>query len=110
MEVPKQCRIVDEELIEKYRKRSCDICGVRPCDPCHIGSRGAGNPDADWNLYSGCRVHHAEQGQLGFFKFCEKYPFFRQVLAAKGWQFDGNKKLRRTEHAPLFREKAFGKL
>jgi hypothetical protein len=91
----KSIRKKDENLLEFYRKRRCDICNRVPCDPAHIKTRGSGGPDEHWNLMSLCRVHHTEQGQLGFFKMCQKYPFFHQFLAGKGWVFDGNKKLRR---------------
>jgi hypothetical protein len=97
MEIHKPKRHVDQDILEKYRRRPCDVCGLRgPSDPAHIGTRGAHYPDVDWNLYSGCRLHHTEQGQIGFYKMVQKYPFFGQLLAQKGWVFDGNKKLRRT--------------
>lgn len=110
MEVPKSRRIVDEDIKEKYRRRYCDVCGARPCDPAHVKSVGSGGNDEDYNLLSLCRQHHSEQHSLGFWKMCAKYPFFRQVLAQKGWEFSSDKKLRRAEHTPRFREKAFGKL
>ncbi len=85
----------DQNLLDFYRNRRCDICGMKPVDPAHIKTRGSGGPDEHWNLMSLCRVHHTEQGQLGFYKMAKKYPFFAQMIAGKGWVFDGNKKLRR---------------
>lgn len=88
-------RKVDQNILDIYRNISCCICAMRPVDPCHIKTRGSGGPDEHWNLVALCRKHHTEQGQLGFLTMFEKYPFFRQVIAAKGWVIDGNKKLRR---------------
>lgn len=88
-------RISDEDILEFYRHRRCDICGVKPCDPCHIKTRGAGGSDEHFNLMSLCRTHHTEQHMLGFYKMTKKYPFFGQFLAGKGWVFNGDKKLRR---------------
>lgn len=94
--VPKMKRTTNESLLEFYRKRRCDICNSSPPnDPAHIKTRGSGGPDEHWNLMTLCRVHHTEQGQIGFWKMTQKYPFFHQYLAGKGWIFDGNKKLRR---------------
>lgn len=88
-------RIKNEDILEFYRGRRCDVCGKKPCDPAHIKTVGSGAPDEHYNLLSLCRVHHTEQHSVGFFKMVQKYPFFGQVLAEKGWVFDGNKKLRR---------------
>lgn len=93
--IEKMKRLQDEKMLEKFRKRRCVICGIFPCDPCHIKSVGSGGPDEHWNLMSLCRVHHTEQHSIGFYKMSEKYPFFKQTLGEKGWTFDGNKKLRR---------------
>jgi hypothetical protein len=89
-------RIKDGTVLQKYRKGRCEICGLMPSDPCHLKTVGSGGPDADYNVVSLCRNHHIEQHALGLFKMCEKYPFFRQVIANKGWVFDGQKKLRRA--------------
>lgn len=93
LEKPK--RIVNESLLDKFRKQRCHICNMKPCDPCHIKTVGSGGPDVEWNLLSLCRPHHTEQHALGFYRMCDKYPFLRQILAHKGWIFDGSKKLRR---------------
>lgn len=107
----KKKRHVDQDILEKYRKGRCVICSSVPCDPCHIGTRGAGYPDADFNLFSACRQHHTEQGQIGHWKMAQKYPFYGQMLAQKGWIFDGFKKLRREEYNfSGFSEKRFGVL
>lgn len=95
-EFEKPRRKVNHELIEFYRNRRCDICAAKPpSDPAHIKTRGSGGPDDHWNLMSLCRIHHTEQGKIGFWKMCQKYPFFHQFLAGKGWVFNGEKRLRR---------------
>lgn len=93
--LPKIKRIVDESLLERFRRGRCSICGLTPCDPAHIKTVKSGGNDEWGNLLSLCRQHHSEHGQIGFFRMCEKYPFFRQVLAEKGWIFNGYKQLRR---------------
>lgn len=67
---------------------------MTPSDPCHIKTRGSGGDDIDSNLLPFCRAHHAEQGTIGFFKMCEKYPFLRQILAQKGFEFNSYKQIR----------------
>lgn len=93
--IPKPIRKSDENVLNVYRKARCCLCGCRPCDPAHIKTRGSGGPDEHWNLIALCREHHTEQGQIGFWRMCEKYPFVRQILAGKGWLFGGDKKLKR---------------
>lgn len=95
MTFEKPKRIVDEELLAHFRKRPCDICHKFPSDPAHLQTRGSGGNDVENNLVSLCREHHTQQGQVGFFKMFELYPFFRQVVYSKGWTIDSNKKLRR---------------
>jgi Putative HNHc nuclease len=93
--IEKKKRVQDESVKSFYRGKNCVICGAHGSDPCHIKSVGSGGDDTHDNIVNLCRAHHIEQHSIGFFKMCEKYPFFRQILAQKGWQFDGNKKLRR---------------
>lgn len=94
--IEKPKRIENRELLDKYKKYKCAICGKGPCDPCHIKTVGSGGHDEDWNLLAMCREHHTMQHSIGFWKLCSLYPFLRQTLAQKGWIFDGNKKLRRA--------------
>lgn len=111
MTLDKPKRHVDQELLDKYRKRSCDICGMFPSDPSHLRSRGAGGDDVDDNLSSLCRVHHTELGLLGHFKMSRKYPFYGQILAQKNWIFNGEKKLRRANgYDFVFKQNPAGKL
>lgn len=91
----KNKRKKDQLLLEKFRRRRCDICGKYPSDPAHIKTVGSGGNDEDWNLLALCREHHTIQHSIGFFKMCEKYPFLRMILAEKGWIFGAEKKLRR---------------
>lgn len=68
-------------------KMPCVLCGIIPSDRAHIKTRGAGagwEPDEYLHL---CRWHHVEQGQIGWKKFCDKYPPMVTLLAIKGWTF-----------------------
>lgn len=111
MTLEKPKRHVDQQLLDKYRRRSCDVCGNFPSDPAHIKSRGAHGDDVDDNLLSLCREHHTEQHQIGHFKMSRKYPFYGQILAQKNWVFSGDKKLRRADgHYATFKKNFAGKL
>lgn len=87
-------RIVDQEVLQKYRGAKCVICGDKS-DPCHIRSRGAGGDDADWNILAMCRRHHTEHGAIGWAKFCIRYPLVYDELMKKGWIFNNNKLVRK---------------
>lgn len=85
----KSKRIIDEELLARVRRRSCEACGRvstkdNPNQACHIKTRGSGGDDIESNLYTGCMICHDLQGK-SWFKIFEKYPFFRQVIYNKGW-------------------------
>ena len=94
--IPKASRLKDEKALRDVRMLPCCICGRCPVDAAHIVSRGAGGPDARWNLLPLCRIHHQEQHKIGFFRMCVKYVPLRLKLAALGWEFEGIK-LRRRE-------------
>lgn len=68
---------------------SCVACGKHGvCDRAHIRTRGAtGNKWEDHNLILLCRVHHIEQGAIGWKKFADKYPKIFKELEMKGWHF-----------------------
>ncbi len=91
LEKPK--RIVNEEILDVYRQGQCMICDRYGVDPCHIRTRGAGGPDADFNLLKMCREHHTEQGQIGFMKMVSRYPVMILILKAKGWTMSEDGKL-----------------
>jgi predicted restriction endonuclease len=91
----KQKRLVDEDALKECRAKACQICRTKPVDAAHILTKGAGNPDVWWNLLPLCRVHHAEQHTIGWFKMCEKYPMLKMEIYQRGFVFDGYKKLRR---------------
>lgn len=95
--IEKNTRISNPDLLEKFRRRKCQLCGKSPVDACHIKTKGSGGDDVEWNLLSMCRNCHNLQHLWGFYKLCEQFPFLRQILAQKGWVFDGNKKLRRED-------------
>ncbi len=57
-------RIVDEELLEKFRsKTTCEWCKklfLSGLDPHHVHSKGAGRLDIQWNLIALCRRCHSD--------------------------------------------------
>lgn len=95
-EVPKSKRKIDREFLDTFHQMRCLVCSRQGCDPCHVQTRGAGGPDEDWNVLPLCRQHHSEQGQVGFQRFCEKYPKVRLELEARGWAFDSLGRIRRV--------------
>jgi hypothetical protein len=81
----KRCRIVDDNVLEMFRWRPCDACGLRaPSDPAHIKTVGSGGDDVPSNLMSLCREHHRMQ-EDGWGRFLDMFPQMEQVLNRKGW-------------------------
>lgn len=89
----KKLRVKNLFLLRKIKKNPCIACGRKPCDPAHILTRGAGNDDVEWNVMPLCRLHHIEQGQIGWFKMKTRYIGVDMELFVKGWFFDENRKL-----------------
>lgn len=85
---PKPERTRNAKLLKLIRKMPCCICGVLPSDASHIKTRGSGGEDKPHNVVSHCRAHHSEWGRLGAVRFCERYPEFRSLLEAMGWELD----------------------
>lgn len=85
--IPKSVRRVDEALLIAVRQMPCVICLKRPADAHHIRSKGAGGPDAQWNVTALCRVHHQRFHALGIRKFCEESGIFSFWLLSRGWRF-----------------------
>jgi hypothetical protein len=94
-EVPKSKRKVDREFLDTFHQMRCLVCNRQGCDPAHVRTRAAGGDDDHDGVIPLCRVHHVQQGQIGFFRFCEKYPKVRLELEARGWAFDQKKSLKR---------------
>lgn len=81
----------DRNHLDQVKQLKCLVCGVSPCDPCHVKSRGAGGGDEWWNIFPACRRHHAEQHQIGLVTFSRRYwPVFEWFLNA-GWELSGGK-------------------
>lgn len=79
--IPKNVRIVDEELLEVIKTIPCMACGAAPPnDAHHITSRKAGGHDVAQNVISFCREHHTENHQIGVVKMFQKYPTFKTWL------------------------------
>lgn len=96
MAIEKPVRIKDRKLLDTYHKKRCVACGKTPSDPAHIISRGAGGDDVDWNLIALCRKHHSMSHALGWFKFCQLFPFVGRALKIKGWVFGERNNLERA--------------
>lgn len=93
MMFPKPERVKDRKLLAKVRKQECSVCWERPgnrsnpIEVSHIATRGAGNPDTDWNCVPMCRQCHIKWGRLGAQEFINRFPNFWPVLAKRGWVF-----------------------
>ncbi len=89
--IPKPQRKTDEALLARVRELPCAACGAPPpSDPSHLVSRGAGGPDAAWNVAPHCRDCHRRWHHYGPSKFVRKYPRFRAWLEQHGWDVDSN--------------------
>lgn len=88
-------RVSDRALLDRIKSLPCVVCGSGPCDPCHIKTVGSGGPDVEENVVSMCRIHHEEQGTIGFWLMAKKYIRFKWVLEEKGWIFEGKRLTRR---------------
>lgn len=80
----KKTRVQNKTILNLINKKPCLICGNKS-DACHVKSRGSGGDDIDSNLINLCRFHHIEHGQIGWVRFCEKYPNVELELNTKGW-------------------------
>lgn len=98
-------RTQNQKILRKIKGQPCVICG-KSSDPCHIKTRGSGGPDEEWNLLPMCRLHHIEQGQIGWHTFAKKHPIIKIMLSTKGWVWDGPR-LRRKEYGNGEKEKSF---
>jgi len=93
---PKINRVENKALLAQAKRSRCVACGRVGSDPHHIQSRGAGGPDAEFNILYLCRQHHTEVHQIGYRRFCDKHMQVELVLQSKGWQFDDTHKLIHT--------------
>ena len=89
-------RVENKQLLAQAKRSRCVACGRVGSDPHHIQSRGAGGPDASYNILYLCRQHHTEVHQIGYRKMCDKYLQVELVLISKGWHFDDIHKLIHT--------------
>ena len=88
MKFPKPSRIKDRALLDERIRGSCVVCGKSPCDPEHIGTKGAGNDDVAENCWSLCRLCHVEKGTVGLTTFVQRHHAAKFWLKAHGWTFD----------------------
>jgi 5-methylcytosine-specific restriction endonuclease McrA len=80
MKFPKKTRIKNQELIDFIKTLPCLICYMRPSDPDHITTRGAGGHDLADNLWPLCRKHHNERHSKGLGFMIKKYSSCKQWL------------------------------
>jgi hypothetical protein len=66
----------------------CVVCGSWEFDRHHLKTKKSGGPDADFNLFNLCRIHHSEIHYIGRNNFAMKYERFKKKLEVKGWVFD----------------------
>lgn len=89
----KSKRLENRALLDTYHSKRCLACNRRDCDPAHIKTRGSGGDDVWDNVIPLCRIHHTEQGQIGWFDFVEKFPNVGLHLSALGWTFDERRRV-----------------
>lgn len=84
----------DVRFRREVKKMPCVACGeTYGIDPCHIRTYGRSGLDEFYNVIPLCRLHHNMQHQIGWFRFCEKFPFVAALLKELGWVFlDANEK------------------
>lgn len=88
--ISKRRRKTNAHLLEMIRDLPCCVCGAWPVDASHIRTRGAGGPDAPFNVVAHCRKHHTEWG-MSWSKFLAKYPPMAFKLRALGWTWESGK-------------------
>lgn len=85
----------DKALRESYYSQPCTVCRRTPSDPCHIRTYAVTREDKPDNLMPLCRLHHIEQGQIGWGRFSLRYPAVLEALYSRGWSVSSNGKLAR---------------
>ena len=74
-------RIVDQDLLDKFRALPCCVCGKPgPSDPHHWKSVKSGGHDVEGNILPTCRQHHVEVHTIGRETFLKKYPHIKHFL------------------------------
>ena len=96
---PKPKRVENRALLDSFHERPCLVCG-RQSDPAHIKTRGSGGDDVEENVMALCRIHHTEQGAIGWQRMSNRYPPVRIELTRKGWQIDDTGTLQRQNGRP----------
>lgn len=72
----------------RNQTKACLACGKRQTDRCHIRSKGAGGDWDDENILYLCREHHSLSHNLGWDRFCAKFPSVEVELNARGFFFE----------------------
>jgi hypothetical protein len=92
--VPKPERAIDPTVLAAARIMPCAVCAdPPPSDPSHIRSRGAGGPDAAFNVWPMCRYHHAEWHAVGAKEFLRAHASFAAKLIHVSWEWGVGEKL-----------------
>lgn len=89
------------ELLAEIKSKSCQVCGKRPVDPCHVKSVGSGGPDTPSNIIPLCRWHHSEQHAKGWITFLKKNPALSWHLECLGWEVVEELGRKKLQHADL---------
>jgi hypothetical protein len=82
----KKTRIVNEKILEDVRSQPCCACGIRPSDPHHVTSVGAGGDDTALNVMPLCRRHHAMVHNRGMRTMIRIFWNMRQWIEKHGRQ------------------------
>jgi len=82
----KKKRQVSREYLDFTKDLSCVACGVRPCDPDHISTRGAGGGDQAFNVWPLCRACHITRHSKGICRFALGNPCVMLALNERGWK------------------------
>lgn len=95
MDLKKQPRVRDRDLMDSFHEKGCVACGKRGSDPAHVRSRGSGGDDVADNLVPLCREHHTIQHAIGWSRFVERFPTVGLDLVVKGWAITADGRLAR---------------
>lgn len=88
MSLQKNPPVQDRAFLDSLKVQPCAACGLGPCDPAHIKTRGSGGGDTWDNVLPLCREHHTEQHKRGM-RFMElRYPALAHQLKIRGWRYD----------------------
>ena len=98
----KTIRRKDRKLLDEIKALPCIACGMGPCDPAHLKSKGSGGDDTWENVIPLCRKCHHYQHLIGLCKFIRTNNDVYAAVRERGWDlvYEGERwKLIRSEGA-----------